>query len=572
MGVTKSLENLSKIKDEPMDECVSMVAAAAGAKERDVVKAENPTSFSGQIPGNLKIKQELELINPVVAMHEEEDEETEKSLSPQPNNMLLNNNECSSSSSSFSTNSNSISSAADLSLEASTPASITSSEANSPQCSILSPLNNSCQQSAVTPNPCSNSNSPSDSNSSSSNSCATGASSRDMLSEMVTSTCISSDSSESSISVSLPENEESKESLGEDKACSATQENEKQIRDVTTPESGIGGSLSNTESMDSSSKSSTGDNSSTSDATESEIINSSASSQSDTTQTPPATPMIQDSQSNDESQNDSNNSTESLLSSSSSSSSLAPPQPEETSISQITTSCSVSSSSVKSFELLSATKASTTSTTTSTSTTTIDTKLAEDNFTKGATKCAISPILSQPKTIRFPANGGKGNKRLDGVCYWHKCNKKHDSNSKLLDHMQHLHVNTQVGPFSCLWVGCKVYQKESCSRRWLERHVLSHGGSKQFKCIVEGCGLRFGSQVSFCCFFVFVVVKQTGNFFNSFCFFHSLQLALQKHVNNHFTATENKESTNKRTSDPPVPKQLRKNGKKLRYRRQPFSG
>lgn len=108
--------------------------------------------------------------------------------------------------------------------------------------------------------------------------------------------------------------------------------------------------------------------------------------------------------------------------------------------------------------------------------------------------------------------------------------------------MQTLHVNTQTGPFSCLWVGCKVYNKESCSRRWLERHVLSHGGSKQFKCIVEGCGLRFGSQ-----------------------------LALQKHVNNHFTATENKESSHKRTSDPPVPKQLRKNGKKLRYRRQPFS-
>lgn len=51
------------------------------------------------------------------------------------------------------------------------------------------------------------------------------------------------------------------------------------------------------------------------------------------------------------------------------------------------------------------------------------------------------------------------------------------------------------------------------------------------------------------------------------------QLALQKHVNNHFNATDNaKESTSKRTSDPPVPKQLRKNGKKLRYRRQPFSG
>lgn len=128
----------------------------------------------------------------------------------------------------------------------------------------------------------------------------------------------------------------------------------------------------------------------------------------------------------------------------------------------------------------------------------MDTQLAE-TASKTLPKCAISPILSQPKTIRFPAGaggaGGKGGKRHDGVCYWDKCNKKHESNSKLLDHMQTHHVNTQTGPFACLWVGCKVYNKESCSRRWLERHVLSHGGSKQFKCIVEGCGLRFGSQV-----------------------------------------------------------------------------
>ncbi|KAL9925283.1 zinc finger protein jing-like isoform 1-T1 [Glossina fuscipes fuscipes] len=176
----------------------------------------------------------------------------------------------------------------------------------------------------------------------------------------------------------------------------------------------------------------------------------------------------------------------------------------------------------------------------------IDTKLTEAAYVL-LPKSTISPILSQPKTIRFPPEsrcflGTKTGKRSDGVCHWNKCNQKYESNSKLLDHMQNQHVNIQTGPFSCLWVGCKVYNKESCSRRWLERHVLSHGGSKQFKCIVEGCGLRFGSQ-----------------------------LALQKHVNNHFTATESKEGSNKRTSDPPVPKQLRKNGKKLRYRRQPFS-
>lgn len=122
-------------------------------------------------------------------------------------------------------------------------------------------------------------------------------------------------------------------------------------------------------------------------------------------------------------------------------------------------------------------------------------------------ECAKSPILSQPKTIRFPAEytdvirvpGSrvvrKSDGRIVGMCYWDKCNAKYDTCSKLLDHLQTQHVNLQTGPFSCLWSGCKVHSRESCSRRWLERHVLSHGGTKPFKCIVGGCGLRFGSQV-----------------------------------------------------------------------------
>ncbi|KAL5287285.1 AEBP2 family protein [Megaselia abdita] len=173
----------------------------------------------------------------------------------------------------------------------------------------------------------------------------------------------------------------------------------------------------------------------------------------------------------------------------------------------------------------------------------IDTNFNEESSNN---KSAISPILSQPKTIRFPAlNGGaRGVKRRhDGICYWENCNIKHESVSKLVDHLHNKHVVTQNGPFSCLWVGCRVYGSESCSRRWLERHVASyHGSSKEFKCIVDGCGLRFATQ-----------------------------LTLQKHVNQHFNAMDNKESSNKRTSDPPVPKQLKKNGKKLKYRRTPFS-
>lgn len=49
--------------------------------------------------------------------------------------------------------------------------------------------------------------------------------------------------------------------------------------------------------------------------------------------------------------------------------------------------------------------------------------------------------------------------------------------------------------FVCLWSDCKVFNKPSCSRSWLDRHVLSHGGNKPLQCIVQKCRQRFSSQV-----------------------------------------------------------------------------
>lgn len=120
-----------------------------------------------------------------------------------------------------------------------------------------------------------------------------------------------------------------------------------------------------------------------------------------------------------------------------------------------------------------------------------------------------SPMLTQPINIRFPRlpdraarmrmgikRSRKSDNHSDGGCYWDGCNEKFDNNSLLLDHLQVQHVNPQTGPYACLWAGCKVHGRTSCSRTWLERHVLPHGGTKTYKCIVDGCGLRFGSQVS----------------------------------------------------------------------------
>lgn len=124
----------------------------------------------------------------------------------------------------------------------------------------------------------------------------------------------------------------------------------------------------------------------------------------------------------------------------------------------------------------------------------IDTTLNGDASLPESSK---SPILSQPKTIRFPANRSRmaNDSRTAGCCYWDDCNENCETSSNLLDHLQTTHVNPQAAPFSCRWANCKVHGRESCSRKWLERHVLSHGGSKLFKCIFEKCRMRFGSQV-----------------------------------------------------------------------------
>ncbi|GLH00272.1 Zinc finger protein jing homolog [Gryllus bimaculatus] len=166
-----------------------------------------------------------------------------------------------------------------------------------------------------------------------------------------------------------------------------------------------------------------------------------------------------------------------------------------------------------------------------------------------------SPILSVPRTIRFPAidcsqsNVSKSatiDQSDSTTCRWSECNSHFESSTILLEHLQAKHVNTQgmCETFVCLWVGCKVYARTSCSRSWLERHVLSHGGNKPFRCIVDGCGQRFSSQTT-----------------------------LERHVNSHFNQTEGGSSSTstRRSVENSTNKMFRRNGKRLRLRRQPWS-
>ncbi|XP_075531985.1 uncharacterized protein LOC142564730 isoform X1 [Dermacentor variabilis] len=104
----------------------------------------------------------------------------------------------------------------------------------------------------------------------------------------------------------------------------------------------------------------------------------------------------------------------------------------------------------------------------------------------------------------------------DGLftCRWLDCEMRLRSEDALGDHVRGAHVDSQTrdqGVYLCRWQGCKVFERRSCSRQWLERHVtLSHCGSRPFPCIVAGCGQRFGSQA-----------------------------ALQRHVNAHFERSLN---------------------------------
>ncbi|XP_076640991.1 AE binding protein 2 jing isoform X2 [Halictus rubicundus] len=161
-------------------------------------------------------------------------------------------------------------------------------------------------------------------------------------------------------------------------------------------------------------------------------------------------------------------------------------------------------------------------------------------------KPPLSPILSAPTTIRFPAREPEKDRQQttdSGVCRWDKCEDSFESSGELLEHLQAAHINTQTGGdnFVCQWQGCKVQGRSSCSRRWLERHVLSHGGNKPFRCIVDGCGSRFSSQT-----------------------------ALERHVNGHFSQPETSNNSGRRSCESGG-KLVRRNGKRLRYRRQPWS-
>lgn len=125
------------------------------------------------------------------------------------------------------------------------------------------------------------------------------------------------------------------------------------------------------------------------------------------------------------------------------------------------------------------------------------------------------------------------------ACKWVNCRVNMEIHL-LMDHIRDKHVEPQKKNsegFVCLWESCKVFNKPSCSFNWLERHILSHSGAKPFRCIVDGCGMRFTSQ--------------TG---------------LERHVNSHFNTYPSPQPKTPRSTDNTPTKSLKKKKRDRRKR------
>ncbi|WAR08733.1 AEBP2-like protein [Mya arenaria] len=128
----------------------------------------------------------------------------------------------------------------------------------------------------------------------------------------------------------------------------------------------------------------------------------------------------------------------------------------------------------------------------------------------------ISLVAPSPSCSSLGSPTGKGDatptKETDGPieCQWKDCGNMFGG-GEIMEHIRSCHVIAQKGreKFMCLWKGCKVYNKPSSSKCWLDRHILTHSGDKPFRCIVDRCGQRFTTQGGF-----------------------------ERHVNSHFNAQE----------------------------------
>nr|XP_022290712.1 zinc finger protein aebp2-like isoform X2 [Crassostrea virginica] len=115
--------------------------------------------------------------------------------------------------------------------------------------------------------------------------------------------------------------------------------------------------------------------------------------------------------------------------------------------------------------------------------------------TPSSLNCLLSPISKDSRSADSSQCECKDTSAPPPVCKWKDCDCDDFEEHGILEHVKSKHVYSQEGKkVSCLWEGCKVFNVQSRSRAWLERHVVCHCGDKPFRCIVDGCSLNFTSQ------------------------------------------------------------------------------
>ena len=123
--------------------------------------------------------------------------------------------------------------------------------------------------------------------------------------------------------------------------------------------------------------------------------------------------------------------------------------------------------------------------------------ISNANYSSINEKCTFSNAKQTANnTINHKKTPYPSSKK-DYRCKWIECKEWFKNSMDLTKHVKEKHVQPVDGNeiYFCLWDGCKVYNKPSCSYKWLFKHVNIHTGhSKSFNCVIDGCELSFATR------------------------------------------------------------------------------
>ena len=113
----------------------------------------------------------------------------------------------------------------------------------------------------------------------------------------------------------------------------------------------------------------------------------------------------------------------------------------------------------------------------------------------------MTNMLNEPIDIRLDTNKLNtspvlANDPQSGVnCEWNNCTLSFVNVEDLTNHVKlsHLASCEESDECSCMWRNCK-FSNQSCSFKWLSKHVLRHCDLKPFKCVILGCDMTFSTQ------------------------------------------------------------------------------